>query len=402
MIDGANAHSRILACWLAAGLVTAGCGGSPSDLQLLPGGQGDASEDAGDVTQPDADANDSASSPVWVDEESWEGYWYSDVTCHELADGELCDGWDNDCDGLIDEDDSSCHCGLLGAPCAAGFECIDGICLSPDGQEVYVPGGTAARGGRYSFQPAHAVHVPPFAIDRYPVTPPRYRECVEAGLCGLPKGAPQIPIAEFICLSNWISTWTEDKALQKHPLNGVTWYQARNLCLFEGKRLCTGAEWEKAGRGGCRRWCDAGDRACCLDLTPEYPWPADDSEPCEVTDAHLPRLMANCCASGHLAQFEFLAVEAFPSGASPYGSQAMTLTVEQWVEDCHHSMPGPAFYWPDTPRDGSAITDPAGCTHLAVKGGFLSGSCLGEWGNVPTNTSLYTGFRCCRDVEEML
>ncbi len=49
MIDGANAHSRILACWLAAGLVTAGCGGSPSDLQLLPGGQGDASEDAGDV-----------------------------------------------------------------------------------------------------------------------------------------------------------------------------------------------------------------------------------------------------------------------------------------------------------------------------------------------------------------
>ena len=41
------------------------------------------------------------------------------------------------------------------------------------------------------------------------------------------------------------------RAFQDYPVVGSPQSEADALCAYEGKRLPSEAEWEKAGRGGC-------------------------------------------------------------------------------------------------------------------------------------------------------
>lgn len=378
--------------WLALG-----CAGDPSsDLQAIGA--------TGDTTAAEVDAqataeDDETTDGLWwfVDEEPWEGHWNADVTCHQLPDGEICDGWDNDCDGLIDEDDDSCHCGKLGAPCGEGFECAGGICINPAGDEIYVPGGSAVLGcdnGTFcghTATPKHAVHFPPFIIDRYPVTVARYRACVSAGNCA--AAATSGPDKSFCWI--WPFTSSPDKEWQSHPINGLTWFQARNFCVQEGKRLCTSAEWEKAGRGGCRVWCAIGDRDCCFEATPTYPWGNDLLPWCEPSEFNSGVPTSECACETDIP-FTLDPVGAFAASASAYGVETMVLTVHQWVEDC-----GRWAYSKDTPRDGSAWIPPGGCgRELGIRGDPIHGSYAAMQGIDPMAQDVSTAARCCRSAQE--
>ena len=100
--------------------------------------------------------------------------------------------------------------------------------------------------------PQHAVSLPAFYIDRYPVTNAQYAAFIAATGHRPPKywtDAPQMGVEDPFPVGAKHGT---------HPVVGVSYVDAVAYCQWAGKRLPTEAEWEKAARGGL--------------LNQNYPW----------------------------------------------------------------------------------------------------------------------------------
>jgi formylglycine-generating enzyme required for sulfatase activity len=193
-------------------------------------------------------------------------------------------------------------------PTGAGqqdFICTN--CLLPGGklnlyEMVTVPAGTfrmgCAQKDAYcqttAESPMHTVYLDAYDIDMYEVTNARYKTCVDAGGCSVPNYS-SFPV---------YSSYFGDPAYADHPVVGVTWDQAAAFCAWEGKRLPTEAEWEKAARGSDTRI---------------YPW-GDALPDCSYGN------MSYCSRSTDV-------VGIHPAGASPYGAQDMAGNVWEWVSD---------------------------------------------------------------------
>ena len=155
--------------------------------------------------------------------------------------------------------------------------------------------GCSGEGCPADAQPAHTVYLNEFKIDKYEVSQEKYRACVTAGKCK--------PPAEFKDC-NWGYQTRED-----HPVNCVSWFDAEAFCKWQGKRLPTEAEWEKAARG---------------EKGLVYPWGNQPAE-CRyaVMDMGIPGCQKN---STH-------EVRSKERGQSPYGIFNMIGNVAEWVAD---------------------------------------------------------------------
>src|SRR6185436_9884181 len=107
---------------------------------------------------------------------------------------------------------------------------------------AYIPAGEFMRGSRaddpavYDWerpreQPQHPVYLNAFYIDLREVTN-----------------------AEFERLLRTHARDTEYSRCDDCPVTEVNWFQARDYCAAQSKRLPTEAEWEKAAKGGRDEW----------------------------------------------------------------------------------------------------------------------------------------------------
>jgi sulfatase modifying factor 1 len=107
-------------------------------------------------------------------------------------------------------------------------------CAAPPPGMACIPGGPFLRGsdqGPPAARPAAEVWVQTFYMDIDEVTVAAYQACVRTGACR--KAGPRY----------------NDFDRPSQPINGVSWYDARDFCAAHGKHLPSEAEWEKAARG---------------------------------------------------------------------------------------------------------------------------------------------------------
>lgn len=154
--------------------------------------------------------------------------------------------------------------------------------------------------------PQHEVTLDGYYIDQYEVTNRRYQACVAEGVCTLPRRVSSVTR----------NTYYDNPTYADYPVIQIRWAQAVEFCEWEGKRLPTEAEWEKAARGE--------------EDTRNYPW-GDDDPTCDhvngrIWDAEAGNWNRSCVG-------DTSRVGSYPMGVSPYGVHDMAGNVHEYVND---------------------------------------------------------------------
>ena len=214
-----------------------------------------------------------------------------------------------------------------------------------------------------SEMPAHGVWLDGFWIDKYEVTFQRYEACVAAGKCeplGVGGGC------------NYLWPGSELK-----PVNCVTWYNARQMCRWEGKQLPTEAQWEKAARANTQSL---------------YPW-GNKKPNCKLADMDSANGGNLACGKGSPGN-----VGSKPKGASPYGAMDMAGSMWEWTNDWYEH-----FYYYRSPLinpKGPNMWHQNNTMLKTARGGDIYARKAEELRSVtrfpyaPENYSPAVGFRC--------
>ena len=231
-------------------------------------------------------------------------------------------------------------------------------------EEILISAGSFLRGslstqGNTDERPQRSITLSAYYIDKYEVTNARYKTCVDAGTCTAPGNVnfgSRIPYYGNATYANY-------------PVVNVNWTQARAFCTWAGRRLPTGAEWEKAARGTDGR---------------VYPWGG------QAPDCNRANFL-----NGSTYCFDTTRqVGAYPTGASPYSVMDMAGNVGEWVNDWYSST-----YYNTAPT--SNPPGPASGTSRVVRGGGWDNSASTvrsayRQPDTPVSWNQLTGFRCAR------
>ena len=244
---------------------------------------------------------------------------------------------------------------------------------TPVYEEILIPAGEFVMGspdgeGVDDERPQHMVYLDDYYIDKYEVTNARYQACVDAGACDPPQESSSYTRGSYFGNPEYAD----------YPVIKVTWYQAEAFCAWEGRRLPTEAEWEKAARGTDGRM---------------YPWGN------EFDGSKLNYCDANCefdhkDAAHNDGYADTAPVGSYPSGSSPYGVMDMAGNVWEWVNDWYDGN-----YYSVSPS--AAPPGPETGEYRVLRGGSWSLNDSGvrsadRYFDDPDNWYNNHGFRCVR------
>ena len=230
-----------------------------------------------------------------------------------------------------------------------------------DKDMVFIPKGEFTMGSNeHADETKHQVVLDPYWIDKYETSNARYREFMKA-------------------TSHAAPAYWDDPRLSKanQPVVGVSWTDANAFCKWEGKRLPTEAEWERAAKG------PDGDR--------HYPW----GHSIDSSKANYGQNVGRTAP-----------VDSYPEGVSGYGVYNMAGNVFEWVDDWYD----PTYY------KGSIALNPKGADQgynfanqgpvKVLRGGSLlapetSLHTSHRFWNQPDNNSygVGLGFRCAKSAQ---
>jgi|GEM_PF-3595732 len=164
---------------------------------------------------------------------------------------------------------------------------------------VYVPAGCFLMGDNFGDRdekPKKRVCLDAFWMDKTETTVAQYTECFRAGFCKISKKHKGCNGSE--------------KA--EHPINCVTWFEAKAYCEWAGKRLPTEAEWEYAARGL---------------KSYRYPWGNAPKASCRMTVMYE--------GSGGCGRKGTWPVGQKKKDRSTFGVMDMAGNVMEWTSDCY-------------------------------------------------------------------
>ena len=207
---------------------------------------------------------------------------------------------------------------------------------------VYIAQGTFTD---ESLQRSH--HVGAFCMDKTEVTVSAYRRCVQAGACEIPATSTG---------SNY-----DKSGRDQHPVNEISWFDAKAYCEFAGKRLPSEWEWEWAARGR-----DAGR---------VYPWGNSPEPSCE-------RAVMDDDGGSGCGQDRTWPVGSKPAGKSRDGLFDVAGNVWEWTAD-----------WYDSSEKSRSLRGGSWRNHAAS-----NARAGGRTYRTPADRYFYVGVRCARTM----
>lgn len=214
-------------------------------------------------------------------------------------------------------------------------------------------------------KPAHKVYLKAYTIDKYLVTYRRYQACLDAEKC-----TPLFSGAGCNTGMSWNAT---------HPVNCVNHQQAKNFCQFDGKRLPTEAEWEKAARGTDAR---------------KFPW---GNQPPSCQLAVMNKKIGNNTIGPGCGAGTTQPVGSKPLGASPYGVADMAGNLFEWTSDWYDKdyFSRSPYHNPTGPKTGEHKVLKGSSWLMRTDNGLAS---VVRSGYSPLGQGYVVGFRCANDI----
>lgn len=258
--------------------------------------------------------------------------------------------------------------------------------VSFDGGTVTI--GTNDRSATYDNERAqHEIVLPPFLIDRTPVTNGRYLEFMadngytrqelwsEGGRRWLAESGATSPKYWTRDGSSWINrTMDLTRPVDPNrPVSHVCYFEAEAFAAWDKKRLPTESEWEAAAS-----WDPSSE------VAREFPW---GNNAADSASANIDQL-----------SFDTAPVATYERNVSPIGCYGMIGDVWEWTSSDFSAYPGfqsfpykeysEEFFGPDYKvlRGGSWATRPG-----AIRNTFRN------W-DYPIRRQIFSGFRCARNA----